>query len=104
MNRLIEQYTTVSSKRESEENDGRLQEDGVPLPKQAKEMTTMDDLTYNASHAADSTAKKAIKAAVKPPEKVQRFIKFVKYIANWDKLEIIGRISIKDKETGITYK
>lgn len=63
-------------------------------------MRKKDNLAYNASHAPDPTAKKAIEAVDEQPEKVSDAIKIIKAFLRMLGLEIVGRIKIKDKETG----
>lgn len=52
----------------------------------------MDNLKYNKSHASDPTARDAITAADEMPAKA---------ICG---LEMVGRIKIKDKDTGRIWK
>lgn len=59
-----------------------------------------DSLIFNASHAADPTAKKAITAVDEQPEKVSDSIKIIKAFLKMLDLELVGRIKIKDKKTG----
>ena len=63
-------------------------------------MGRKDNLAYNASHAADPTARRAIEAADEQPEKVSDAIKIIKAFLRMLGLEIVGRVKIKDKETG----
>lgn len=51
----------------------------------------------------DPTAGDAIQQADRPPEHVTWFIKTVKSIAALVDLEIVGRIRVKDKDTGREY-
>lgn len=60
----------------------------------------MDNLAYNASHAADPTAKDAIKSADEQPERVKDAVKIIKTFLRLLDLELVGRIKIKDKKTG----
>ena len=60
----------------------------------------MDNLTYNASHAKDPTAKEAIKSADEQPERVKDAVKIIKTFLRLLDLELVGRIKIKDKKTG----
>lgn len=60
----------------------------------------MDNLTYNASHAKDPTAKEAIKKADEMPYKIKGFIDSMKRTAKDLNIKIENRIVIKDLETG----
>ena len=60
----------------------------------------MDNLAYNASHAADPTTKDAIKSADEQPERVKDAVKIIKTFLRLLDLELVGRIKIKDKKTG----
>lgn len=64
----------------------------------------MNDTKYNASHALDPTAHKAIKEADKQPQKISDAVNIIKDLLTILDLELIGRIEIKDKKTGRKWK
>lgn len=64
----------------------------------------MNPLFRNSEGYPDVTAGKAIKAADKPPDNITWFIKCVRSIADIFDLEIVGRITLKDKKTGRLWK
>lgn len=64
----------------------------------------MDNLRYNASHAPDPVAAKAIRAADEPPEKVKDAVCIIKRFLKMCNLELAQRIQIKDKDTGRIWK
>ncbi len=63
-------------------------------------MRKKENLKYNASHASDPTAQKAIEAADEQPEKVSDAVQTIKIFLKMFDLELVGRIKIKDKLTG----
>lgn len=64
----------------------------------------MSDTKYNASHALDPTAYKAIKEADHQPQKISDTVKIIKDLLAILDLELVGRIEIKDKKTGRKWK
>ena len=64
----------------------------------------MDNLNYNASHAADPTAKEAIMTADEMPVKINDAIKCIKILLRMNNLELAKRVQIRDKETGRIWK
>lgn len=64
----------------------------------------MDNLKYNASHAADPTAKEAIMTADEMPVKINDAIKCIKILLRMNNLELTKRVQIRDKETGRIWK
>ena len=52
----------------------------------------------------DPTAGDAIREADRPPEHVETVIRRMKVIAGWHGLEVIGRIWLRDPETGREYR
>lgn len=64
----------------------------------------MDNLNYNASHAAGPTASEAIKAADEMPVKINDAIKCIKILLRMNNLELAKRVQIRDKETGRIWK
>lgn len=64
----------------------------------------MDNLNYNASHAPDPTARDAITAADEMPAKVHDAVIIIRKFLVICGLEMVGRIKIKDKDTGRIYK
>ena len=52
----------------------------------------------------DPTAGRAIKEADRQPENVENAIRRMKMVACWHNLEVIGRIWLRDPETGKEYK
>lgn len=52
----------------------------------------------------DPTAAEAIKEADRQPENVENAIRRMKTVARWHNLEVIGRIWLRDPETGKEYK
>lgn len=64
----------------------------------------MDNLSYNASHAPDPTAREAIMAADEMPVKISDTIKCIKILLRMNNLELAKRIQIRDKETGRIWK
>jgi hypothetical protein len=64
----------------------------------------MDEMKYNASHAPDPVARKAIHEADKQPKKVRRAVKEIKRYLGKNNLALEGRITILDKDTGHIYR
>lgn len=64
----------------------------------------MNDLNYNKSHAPDPTAREAIKAADEMPLKIQYAIKIFKMVLKMNNLELVGRVKIRDNDTGRIWK
>ena len=52
----------------------------------------------------DPPAGDAIREADRPPENVENAIRRMKTIAAWHGLEVIGRIWLRDPETGREYR
>ena len=52
----------------------------------------------------DLTAGDAIREADRPPELVSWYIKIIKNLAEIFDLEVIGRVTVKDKSTGRIYR
>lgn len=67
-------------------------------------MRKKDNLTYNASHAPDPTAKKAIEAADDMPKHIKGFLYAMKETAKLMNLRIENRIIIRDMDTNKVYK
>lgn len=63
-----------------------------------------DRLNVNGEGYADLTASEAIKAADTPPKSLKWLIKTYKELAHLMGYEIIGRITIKDKDTGRIWR
>lgn len=64
----------------------------------------MDNLKYNKSHAPDPTARDVIAAADEMPAKVHDAVAIIKKFLNICNLELVGRVHIKDKDTGRIWK
>lgn len=62
------------------------------------------DLNKNGEGYPDYVAARAIQAADKQPENVENAIRRMKTVARWHNLEVIGRIWLRDPETGKEYK
>ena len=58
----------------------------------------------NAEGYTDYVAEKAIREADRQPDKITWYIKTIREIAGLIDLEIIGRIAVKDKDTGKIYR
>lgn len=58
----------------------------------------------NAEGYADYVAEKAIREADRQPDKITWYIKTIREIAELIDLEIIGRVAVKDKDTGKIYR
>lgn len=52
----------------------------------------------------DPTASAAIREADRPPERVEAAIRRMKTVARWHGLEVIGRIALRDPETGKEWR
>lgn len=52
----------------------------------------------------DPTQGDAIRRADRPPENVENAIRRMKLVAGWHGLEVIGRIWLRDPETGREYR
>lgn len=52
----------------------------------------------------DPTAAEAIKEADRQPDKITWYIKTIREIAELIDLEIVGRVTVKDKDTGKIYR
>ncbi len=52
----------------------------------------------------DPTAGDAIREADRPPEDLSRAIRLMKFAADCLGFEVIGRIWLRDKKTGMEYK
>lgn len=52
----------------------------------------------------DPTAAGAIKEVDRQPDKITWYIKTIREIAELIDLEIIGRVAVKDKDTGKIYR
>ncbi|HJB08010.1 MAG TPA: hypothetical protein H9716_09135 [Candidatus Enterocloster faecavium] len=52
----------------------------------------------------DPTAGDAIREADRPPEDLSRAIRLMKFAADCQGFEVIGRIWLRDKKTGMEYK
>lgn len=65
----------------------------------------MEDLKRNGSGYVDPTAYKAIKNVEKDKERrINRFIKSIHTLAHLAGLEIVGRIEIRDTESGEVWR
>jgi hypothetical protein len=64
----------------------------------------MDTLNYNASHAADPAAGKAIRAADQQPQKIDDLIQGFKLSCRAAGVRVRGRIALEDKETGRIWR
>ena len=58
----------------------------------------------NAEGYADYVAEKATREADRQPDKITWYIKTIREIAELIDLEIIGRVAVKDKDTGKIYR
>lgn len=52
----------------------------------------------------DPTAGRAIKETDRQPDKITWYIKTIREIAELIDLEIVGRVTVKDKDTGKIYR
>lgn len=63
---------------------------------------------FNASGCADPTAYNALKPIIKEEadleKKVHNLVNVLKFIVDWAGFEFIGRIQIKDKQTGKEFR
>ena len=64
----------------------------------------MDELKRNGSGYKDPTAEKAIKNAMRHKERVLKVIKTLQSVAHLAGFEIVGRIILRDKETGKEWR
>lgn len=64
----------------------------------------MDDLRKNAEGYADPTAYRGIQPVVDLESKVAFLIKVLKFIIRQSGFELVGRIQLKDRETGRVFK
>lgn len=64
----------------------------------------MDDLRKNAEGYADPTAYRGMQPVADLEGKVAFLIKVLKFIIRQSGFELIGRIQIRDKETGRIFK
>lgn len=62
------------------------------------------EVKYNGQGYRDKTAEKAIRKADKQPFEVTEMLEMLKKIADLYGYEIEGRVSFKNKRTGIIYK
>ncbi len=58
----------------------------------------------NGEGYADPTASEAIRAADTPPKDIRWLIKTYREMAHLMGYEIVGRIALKDKDTGRTWR
>lgn len=63
-----------------------------------------NDLYHNGSGMRDPVAGEAIQEADKQPEHISKAVSLMKTIARWQGCEVEGRIVLKDKKTGRTWK
>lgn len=64
----------------------------------------MDDLKRNGSRYYDPTAWKAIKHISEEEKKTSKVIKTLQAVAHLAGYEIVGRIVLRDKETGEIWR
>ena len=64
----------------------------------------MDNIFKNAEGYPDRVAGRAIKSADKPPDTVSWLVKTYKELAHLLGYEIVGRIPLKDKDTGRVWR
>lgn len=64
----------------------------------------MKDYEVNGSGVRDPVAAKAIREADRPPENLSLAIRLMKFAADCLGFEVIGRIWLRDKKTGMEYK
>lgn len=64
----------------------------------------MKDYEVNGSGVRDPVAAKAIREADRPPENLSRAVRLMKFAADCLGFEVIGRIWLRDKKTGMEYK
>lgn len=64
----------------------------------------MNDLNYNASHAADPVSGKAIKAADRQAKKINDLIQGFQLNCRAANVEVYGRIVIKEKDNGRIWR
>jgi hypothetical protein len=58
---------------------------------------------YNDSHCKDMTAYEAIENVSAEEKRVAELIRVLKYIVNVSGFEVIGRIGLRNRETGRKY-
>lgn len=64
----------------------------------------MKDYEVNGSGVRDPVAAKAIREADRPPEDLSRAVRLMKFAADCLGFEVVGRIWLRDKKTGMEYK
>ena len=69
-----------------------------------KAVVRMDDLRKNGEGYQDPTAYKGMQTTVDLESKVAFLIKVLKFIIRQSGFELVGRIQIRDKETGRIFK
>ncbi|MCC0653656.1 MULTISPECIES: hypothetical protein [unclassified Clostridioides] len=62
------------------------------------------DIRHNKSGYLDSTAYEAIKKVDKEKQEVNVLIELIKKMAKIAGFEIVGRIELRNKKTGVLYK
>lgn len=68
-------------------------------------MNKQDDLRFNGSGIKDPTAYRAIKKVdEETTRRANQFIKAIQSIAHLSGFEIVGRIELRDKNTGEVFK
>ena len=63
----------------------------------------MTDNKYNDSHCKDLTAYEAIENISTEEKRVAELVRVLKYIINQAGFEIVGRIGLRNRETGRKY-
>ncbi|HBF0595640.1 TPA: hypothetical protein KNN84_003688 [Clostridioides difficile] len=76
------------------------------MHKVAKDGSTRNgvDIRRNKSGYLDSTAYEAIRKIDKEKQKVNALIELIKKMAKIAGFEIVGRIELRNKKTGVLYK
>ena len=64
----------------------------------------MKDYEVNGSGVRDPVAAKAIREVDKPPENLSLAIRLMKFAADWLGFEVVGRITLRDAETGRVWR
>lgn len=64
----------------------------------------MNNIYKNAEGYVDRTAGEAIKAADRPPENLKDMIKCMRDLADLLGYEIVGRIQVREKESGRIWR
>lgn len=59
---------------------------------------------YNGSHCPDPTAYKAIKNIDDKDERLNKVIRELKTLIEYRGFELVGRVVLRDKETGRIYR